>query len=227
MRALVIEDEKEIVDGIKTIVAQDGYETDAAYDGYEGLEYIRSNVYDVVLLDVMLPGINGFDILKKVRDEGIDVPIILLTAKSMTLDKIKGLNLGANDYLTKPFDAGELLARMRARVRDRYSDSIDQKKIKAFDLTLDPSNYRLAAKERAIELSHKEYLLMEYLMVNKRIVLTRTAIIFKVWGFDDSANYNNVDVYVSFLRKKLKFIGAKAAIVTKKGVAYSLEETDD
>ncbi len=226
MRVLIIEDEKAIAEGIAAIITTEGYESDMVGDGDDGLEYIRQKIYDIVLLDVMLPGKNGFEILKAVRDEKIDTPVILLTAKSMPQDKIRGFDLGANDYLTKPFDAGELLARIHARIRDRYTGIMEQSGITAYDLVLDPSNYKLRCKNKTIKLSNKEYQFMEYLMINKGIILSRDMIITKVWGVEDDADYNSIDVYVSFLRKKLKFIGAKSAIVTKKGVGYSLEESN-
>ena len=228
MRILVVEDEKEIADGIQAILKQEGYESDAVYDGDDGIEYIRTLIYDLVLLDVMLPGIDGFEILQTVKSEGIKIPIILLTARSMAEDKIKGLDLGADDYLTKPFDSGELMARIRARLRGSNPDFSggSQTILKAFDITLDQSTYRLSHENKSVKLSSKEYQMMEYLMANKGMILQRDMIATKVWGFDDEADYNSIAVYVSFLRKKLKFIGAEAAIVTKKDVGYSLEMND-
>ncbi len=224
MRILIVEDEKEIADGIYAIITAEGYESDVIDDGEMGLELIRQKIYDLILLDVMLPGMNGFDVLRVIREEKIDVPVIILTAKSMTQDKIRGLDLGANDYLTKPFDAGELLARIKARIRDRYSGVLEQDRLKAYDLILDAAGYKLMTEDKSIKLSNKEYQFMEYLMINKGIILSRETIICKIWGLEDDADYNSTDVYVSFLRKKMKFIGAKAVIVTKKGVGYSLED---
>ena len=224
MRILIIEDEKEIADGINAILVQEGYETDVVYDGISGLIYIRRGVYDLVLLDVMLPGANGFDVIKTVRHEGINTPVILLTARGLPCDKIKGLDLGADDYLTKPFDAGELLARIRARIRSAYSDAYDKGKLVVFDMELDPARYTLACKDKEIKLSNKEFQLMEYLMLNRGLILSRDMIAVKVWGIESEAEYNSVDVYISFVRKKMKFIGTKAENVTKKGVGYSLEE---
>ena len=226
MRILVVEDEKEIADGIRAILFKAGYEVDVLYDGIMGLTYIRQGNYDLVLLDIMLPGLDGFGVLSKVREEGIDIPIILLTARVMTHDKIKGLDMGADDYLTKPFDAGELLARIRARIRKLHPDNMDRGRVKAFDLTLDSSNYKLLCNDKEIKLSNKEYQLIEYLMINKEIILTREQISAKVWGLEDESEYNSVDVYISFLRKKMKFLRSKAEIITKKGVGYSLEGHD-
>ena len=174
-------------------------------------------------MDVMLPGMSGLDILKKTRSKGISTPVILLTARSLTEDKVKGLDLGADDYLTKPFDSEELLARIRARLRDRYDFNNDRNSISAFDIELNTSTYKLICGDKSVKLSNKEFQLLEYLMINKGIILTRDMISTKVWGFDDETEYNNADVYISFIRKKLRFVGAKASILTKKGIGYSLE----
>lgn len=226
MRILVVEDETEIADGIKAILIQGGYEVDIVHDGNSGTDYLLSGIYDLALLDLMLPGMDGFDVLTSVRKEGISTPVIILTARSMSCDKIRGLDLGADDYLTKPFDAGELLARVRARIRSAHTDQQYSDTIKAYDLTLDPFTYKLKCDGKEIKLSNKEYLLMEYLMINKGMILTREMIFNRVWGPDGEAEYNSSDVYVSFLRKKMRFIGAGSEIVTKKGVGYSLEQYD-
>lgn len=223
MRILVVEDEKEIADGICGILEKAKYKVDLAYDGIEGLDYILSGTYDLVLLDVMLPKINGFDIVKNVRSEGMEVPIIMLTAKSQISDKVDGLNLGADDYITKPFDAGELLARIGARLRK--TSGIKDGRILAFDIALDPATYTLQKEEKSVKMSKTEYQLLELFMINKNIIISKDTIINKVWGYDDDAEYNNIEVYVSFLRKKLKFVNAKATIETKKGVGYSFVES--
>ncbi len=228
MRILIVDDEKEIADGVQAILKQEGYETDAVYDGEDGLDHILSGIYDLILLDVMLPHIDGFDILREIRKENITSPVIMLTARSVTQDKITGLDLGADDYLTKPFDSGELLARIRARLRadNASGPNEDANKITAYDITLDRSTYRLSHGDKSVKLSNKEYQLIEYLMINKGMILSRDMIADKIWGLDDNADYNSVVVYISFLRKKLKFISTEAAIVTKKEVGYSLESND-
>lgn len=223
MRILVVEDEKEIADGICGILEKAKYKVDLAYDGIEGLDYILSGTYDLVLLDVMLPKINGFDIVKNARSEGVEVPIIMLTSKSQISDKVDGLNLGADDYITKPFDAGELLARIGARLRK--TSGIKDGRILAFDIALDPATYTLQKEEKSVKMSKTEYQLLELFMINKNIIISKDTIINKVWGYDDDAEYNNIEVYVSFLRKKLKFVNAKATIETKKGVGYSFVES--
>lgn len=224
MRILVVEDEKEIADGISKILEKNGYQVDCVYDGLSGLDAIYSNIYDLILLDIMLPEINGFDIIKEVRAEGVSTPIIVLTAKSQTDDKIFGLNTGADDYITKPFDGGELLARIAARVRNHAE--IKDGRISVFDITLDSSTYKLEKANKAVKLSKKEYQLLEYFMLNKNQILSRDMIINKVWGYDDMTDYNNIEVYISFLRKKLKFVNAEASIVTKKGIGYSFSNGD-
>ena len=221
MRILVVEDEKEIADGLTGILKKEGFLVDAVYDGEDGLEYTLSGVYDIILMDVMLPGMDGFNIVKKARIAGIDTPVIMLTAKSQIEDKIYGLDLGADDYLTKPFDAGELLARIRARIRKNVD--LKQNILSVYDIELDSSTFQLRKDEKAVKLSKTEYQMLEYLMVNKGQILTKDAIINKVWGFEESGDYNSLEVYISFLRKKLKFVNANANIVTQKGIGYYLD----
>ncbi len=214
-----------MADGVSAVLNGQGYTTDILYSGEMGVDHIKSGIYDLVLLDILLPGMDGLEILRAIRSENNPIPIILLTARSLPEDKIKGLDLGADDYLTKPFDSGELLARVRARLRNRYDGVVENNMLSAFDVRLDKTSYKLIHDENSIKLSNKEYQFMEYLMVNKGIILSRDMIIAKVWGIDDDVDYNSPDVYVSFLRKKLKFIKAGASIITKKGVGYSLERT--
>ena len=222
MRILIVEDEHEIAEGICTILEQAGYETGLAFDGQTGLEEILSGIYDLVLLDVMLPEMSGFDVLREARGAGIGIPVILLTALSQTGDKITGLDCGADDYLTKPFDAGELLARIRARLR-RTEENL-QKDLSFADIHLEQATFRLCGRERSIKLPRKEYQLLEYLIINHGQILPRETIITKIWGYDEETEYNQLDVYISFVRKKLKFVESRAVIVTTKGIGYSLEE---
>ena len=221
MRILIVEDEREFADGIQSILQKAGYEADAVYDGLTGLDYILSNIYDLILLDLMLPKINGIDVLKNARAEGVATPVIILTAKFQPEDKINGLDSGADDYLTKPFDAGELLARIR--VRTRKSDARSADRTEAYDIWLEKSTFKLHGKEKSVKLSKKEYQLLEYLMLNKGHILPRDTLITKIWGFEEETDYNNLDVYISFLRKKLNYVEAAARIQTKKAVGYSLE----
>lgn len=230
MKILIVEDEVKIASGIWTILEREGYQVDVEYDGISGLDAIKTEKYDMVLLDIMLPGIDGIQILEKSRRAGIKVPIIILTAKSLVDDKIIGLDCGADDYLTKPFDAGELLARIRAVSRRLNltgdKNMLQSNRLTAFDLELERSSYMLSSYEKSVKLSNKEYQLLEYMMINRGRILTREMLALRVWGLEDESNYNHLDVYISFLRKKLRFIGAKAAIITTKNVGYSLEKGD-
>lgn len=221
----MVEDEKKIADGLEAVLRREGYEVDTVYDGLNGLDYMLSNIYDLVLLDIMLPGINGLDILKAVRSEGISSPVILLTARSRTEDKILGLDGGADDYLTKPFDASELLARIRARTR--VGTDLNQDRIAAGDIWLEKSTQRLGGRSNSVKLGNKEFQLLECLMINRNQIMPRDLLITKVWGPLEAAEYNNLEVYISFLRKKLRFVRASVEIVTTKGVGYSLEEKKD
>ncbi|MCF0230193.1 MAG: response regulator transcription factor [Parasporobacterium sp.] len=222
MRLLIVEDEREIADGMKTVLSRENYLVDVVYDGLSGLDYIFSNLYDLVLLDIMLPKLSGLDILKNIREAGIDVPVILVTAKSQTEDKVTGLDMGADDYLTKPFDAAELLARIRARTRS--ARNTNQNIIEYGDLSIDKSTQKISCRDESIKLGKKEYQLMEYLMANPEQILTRDMLINKVWGPSDESEYNNIEVYISFLRKKLRFLKSEVTIVTTKSVGYSLEK---
>lgn len=220
MRILIVEDEREIADGICTILKKAGYSTDVCYNGLDGLDYFLSDIYDLVLLDIMLPKINGVDVLKHAREEGIYTPVIMLTAKSQPADKILALDCGADDYLTKPFDAGELLARIRTRTRTKNTDVTSR--LTAYDIRIEPDTFKLYGPQNSIRLSRKEFQLMEYLIMNQGRILSREMIIFRIWGIEDDVGYNSLDVYISLLRKKLRFVEATSEIVTQKGVGYYL-----
>ncbi len=221
MRILIIEDKKELADGLETILRRENYSVDIVYDGISGLDYLLSKMYDLAVLDIMLPGMNGLEVLKTVRKEGVDTPIILLTARTMLSDKIEGLDCGADDYMTKPFDAGELLARIRARTRASGSSPHDE--ISFGDISLSKHHQELKCGERSVKLGHKEFQLLEYLMINNSRIMPKDMLITKVWGPLDDTEYNNLEVYISFLRKKLRFVKASVRIVTTKNVGYSLE----
>lgn len=222
MRILVVEDEKQLADGIESVLNRAGYVVDLAYEGQKGYIDILSDIYDLILLDIMLPGMNGLEILKRVRAEGIKTPIILLTALSQVSDKIQGLDSGADDYITKPFDADELLARIR--VRTRQTGQEESESLICGNVRLSRSAQTLAGPEKNVKLGNKEYQLLEYLMLNQGKILTKESLIFKVWGPLGEPDYNNLEVYVSFIRKKLKFVNASCKIVTTKNVGYSLEK---
>jgi DNA-binding response OmpR family regulator len=185
---------------------------------------ICSGLYDLVLLDIMLPVYDGLEVLRRVRKQKMDVPVIMLTARSTIEDKVGGMDLGADDYLTKPFAMPELLARIRMVSRRKAGNSIDNR-LKAGDLILDTQTYTLSCtnNNRSVRLGAKEYQLMEYLIRNAGQIISREQITQRVWGYDTDAEYNNVDVYVSFLRKKMKFVQSEAKISSVRGVGYELE----
>lgn len=225
MRILIVEDEKEIADGLEAILTREAYIVDVVYDGISGLDYMLSDFYDLVILDIMLPKLNGIDVLKNARNEGIKTPVIMLTARSQVHDKIAGLDSGADDYITKPFDSEELLARIRARTRT--AGSLLQEDLCFGDIILSKRRQELKCSTRSVKLGNKEYQLMECLMINREQIMPKDLLITKVWGPLENAEYNNLEVYISFLRKKLRFIKASVRIVTTKNVGYSLEESSD
>lgn len=224
MLILVIEDEAEIAEGICTVLEHEGYQVDIAYDGQSGLDKIMEGKPDLVLLDIMLPEINGTEIIKTVRENGISVPVIMLTALSQSSDIINGLDSGADDYLTKPFRAGELLARIRARLRRHDEFSVSS--LEYEDICLDRAAMKLVCGEKSVKLARKEFILLETLVINQGIIIPRETLITKIWGYDDNTEYNQLDVYISFVRKKLRFVNSETVITTAKGIGYSLEKGD-
>lgn len=226
MRILLIEDEKRMADAVSELLCQEKYDVDVYYNGNEGLDAYMEEVYDAAILDVMLPGKNGFEILKEGRQNGIKTPTLMLTARSDIEDKVYGLDLGAEDYLTKPFHVEELLARVRALCRRNavVSDGL----LRACDIVLNRKTYMLSCMENGneIRLGDKEFRIMEYLITNQGQIITREQLTLKVWGYENEAEYNNLEVYISFTRKKLKFIQAKAQIKAVRGVGYELREEE-
>ncbi len=222
MKILLVEDEKRMAQALCQILRLENYEVDHCADGISALEAIGTDLYDIIILDVMLPKMNGFDIAKKTRQKGIRTPILMLTAKSELDDKVIGLDSGADDYLTKPFMTKELLARIRALGR-RNIQSVDGT-LTFGDIALDTGKVTLTctATEQSVRLSEKEYKILEYLIANQGQILTREQLAVKIWGFESEAEYNNVEVYMSFTRKKLAFVGAKTAIKAVRGVGYEL-----
>ena len=222
MRLLLVEDEKRMAQALCEILRLEKYEVDCYNNGLDGLAAAQSDIYDIIILDVMLPGMNGYEIAKRVRSKGIATPILMLTAKAELDDKVTGLDSGADDYLTKPFMTKELLARLRALGR-RTLGTADG--VLAFgDITLDTTTLNLSCKTngQTVRLSEKEYRIIEYLIANSGQILTREQIALKIWGFESDAEYNNVEVYMSFTRKKLAFVGAKTEIKAVRGIGYEL-----
>ena len=222
MRILLVEDEKRMAQALCEILRLEKYEVDHYANGLDGIAAIESDIYDIIILDVMLPGMNGYEIAKKSRQKGIRTPILMLTAKAELDDKVTGLDSGADDYLTKPFMTKELLARLRALGR-RNINTVDGT-LSYGDISLDTNTSTLfcTTNGQSVRLSEKEYRILEYLIANQGQILTREQLAVKIWGFESEAEYNNVEVYMSFTRKKLNFVGAKAEIKAVRGIGYEL-----
>lgn len=221
MKLLVVEDEMQLADALSEILRRNMYSVDTSYDGIEGCDNAMTGLYDVIILDINLPGMNGLEILRKMRQEKISTPVLLLTARSEVDDKINGLDCGADDYLTKPFVTGELLARVRALTR-RKGEIIDENRMDHNGLTLNKNTCSLMWEGNEVKLSLKEYQIMELLIGNPNQILPKERIIEKIWGYESDVEYNNIEVYISFLRKKLSAISAPAQIKTARGIGYSL-----
>lgn len=224
MRLLIVEDEEHLAEALTQILKKHNYSVDAVHDGPSGLDNALSGIYDLVLLDVMLPGMDGMSILKSLRTEGVMTPVIMLTAKGEISDKVAGLDYGADDYIAKPFSTEELLARIRAALR-RRNEVLQEDTLKYGDIELNMANLKLSGNGKEIKLILKESELMELLITRKTAVTSKDQIIEKLWGFDSEAESNNVEVYISFLRKKLTFLQSSVKINTIRGVGYVLEVT--
>lgn len=225
MRVLLIEDEHRLAQSIAQILKDHKMSVDIQYDGLQGYYYGLSDEYDIIILDVMLPRMDGFEVLDRLRAEKVETPIIMLTAKSTVEDKIEGLNRGADDYLTKPFNVDELVARIRALTRRKGEVVLEE--LSFHDLTLNTQNHLLSTNSKSVRLGLKEYDLMELLMNNPTQIFSKEQILSKVWGMESDVDENNVEAYVSFLRKKLFFLKTKVRINTVRKVGYHLEVEDD
>lgn len=225
MNILIIDDERQLVSALSSILKQNNYSVDGAYDGEEGLDYATSSIYDLIILDVMMPKMDGLTLLKILRSKKIDTPILLLTAKSDVADKIVGLNLGADDYITKPFNSEELLARIKALLRRK--DSFAGNMLSFNDITLDRDSYTISCNKNKMALGKKEFQILEMLMLVNGKTIEKERLIEKVWGFDSDAEYNTIEVYISFLRRKLSAVGAKTEIRSVRGIGYTLEKNND
>ena len=222
MRILIVEDEKQLSEALGAILEKHNYIVDRVFNGEDGLDYILSNNYDLVILDIMLPLMNGLDVLKKARKEGIECPIILLTAKGEVSDKVEGLDCGADDYLPKPFYTEELLARIRALSR-RKGEVINENELSFGDISLNVGTLELSTSLNSVKLTAKEFGLLELLINRKGSVINKDDIINKLWGFESEAEHNNVEVYVTFLRRKLTFLKSKVTIKAIRNMGYLLE----
>ena len=221
MKILIVEDERHLSDVLAVLLRQNLHETDAVFNGLDAEDYAMTGVYDAIILDIMLPGKNGVEVLRSLRKQGNSTPILLLTAKSEVEDRIKGLDTGADDYLTKPFASGELLARLRAITR-RGNEFVGDE-LRAGNTTLDKNTHELRGEKGSVKLAAKEYQIMDMLLTNSRQIIPKDRFVEKIWGFDSEAEYNSIEVYVSFVRKKLTAIGSDLQIKAIRNVGYSLE----
>ena len=224
IKVLVIEDEPKISRFIQLELEHEGYTVDLSGDGRDGYEKAKNSIYDVIILDIMIPYLNGMEVCRRLRQESINTPIIMLTAKDDITDKVMGLDIGADDYMTKPFAIEELLARIRVVLKRKAKDEVDSHKRIVGDLVLDKDQYSVTYKDDNIELTKKEFELLEFLMENKNIVLSRDKIIDKVWGYDYAGETNITDVYIRYLRSKIDQKYDIDLIKTIRGVGYQLKD---
>lgn len=224
MNILVVEDERNLADAIVRIVSDAGFNCEAVYDGNAGLNSAESGLYDAVIMDVMLPGMDGIQIVRELRHQGNSIPVLMLTARTSTSDKVAGLDAGADDYMTKPFEAPELLARLRALTRRQGDVVIDT--VTFADLTLDLETHDLSCDGREVHLSGKEFEVLKMLMSYNARVVSKRDLLTRVWGADADASENSVEAYISFLRKKLTHVRSKVQITTLRMLGYRLEAFD-
>lgn len=227
MRLLVVEDEYKLADVIASKLKQNKYQVDVANDGEEGLDLALSDSYDLIILDVMLPKVNGFEILKEIREEKIDTKVIMLTAKVELEDKLHGFNYGANDYVTKPFHIEELLARVNAQLNTANNINSDYLEVGNTRLNTKTSTIENIDTNETIDIIGKEFQLLEYFMRNKKQVIEKDQIYNKIWGFDNEIESNNLEAYLSFIRKKLKLLNSNINIKAIRGMGYKLEVVNE
>ena len=222
MRILLAEDERSLSRAVVALLEKNNYSADAVYDGAEALEYLAAENYDAVILDIMMPKMDGLTVLRKLRERGSHAPVLMLTAKSEVEDKVAGLDTGANDYLTKPFATAELLARIRAMTRTQNTQT--DSRLSFGNVVLDQTTFELSAPGGSIRLANKEYQMIELLMRNPRQVIPTERFLEKIWGYDSDVEINVVWVYISYLRKKLAALHANVQIKATRNTGYSLEE---
>ena len=222
MRLLLAEDEKALSKALTAILERNNYSVDAVYDGQSALEYLETDNYDRVILDIMMPKVDGLTVLRKVREKGNLIPILLLTAKSEVDDKVEGLDAGANDYLTKPFHSKELLARIRAITRTQAAQTTS--KLTFGNVTLDQATFELSTAKGSFRLANKEFQMLELMMSNPHQLISSERFLEKIWGYDSDTEINVVWVYISYLRKKLTALHADIQIKATRNAGYSLEE---
>jgi len=224
MKILIVEDDKQLLKALQHILIEQKYMVDAVDNGQDALDYARNGQYDVILMDVMIPIRNGYEVVMILRAEKISTPILMLTAKDSTGDKVEGLNRGADDYMTKPFSTEELLARLNALTR-RQGDIIINEMVYE-DVTLNIHTCELSCKSQSVNLSYKEFEIMKMFLLNPKVIMTKETLLVNVWGIESEVDENNLEAYISFLRKKLKFVGSKITIKNRKKLGYRLEEAE-
>ena len=221
MRILLVEDERELSNALVAILTRSNYSVDPVYDGEDALYYLETENYDAVILDIMIPKIDGIEVLKTIRKEGNKIPVIMLTAKSEIDDRVVGLDSGADDYLTKPFASKELLARLRALTR--RGEQLTENIVKVGNISLNRSSFELFSDSGSFRLANKEYQMIEMLMVNQNQLISTEKFMERIWGYDSEAEINVVWVHISFLRKKLQQLNANIQIKANRNMGYSLE----
>ena len=224
MRILVAEDERELSNALAAVLKHNNYSVDTVYDGADAYGFALSGNYDGIILDIMMPKMDGLEVLSKLRSSGINVPVLLLTAKSEVEDRVKGLDAGADDYLTKPFAMSELLARIRAMTR--RSSQLSSNELSFGDITLSRSTYELVGEKGSVRLGSKEFQMLEYMMTNPNMLISTEKFMEKIWGFDSETEMSVVWVYISYLRKRLTAVGSKVVIRAARGTGYTLEVPD-
>lgn len=222
MRILLAEDEKSLSRAVVALLERSNYSVDAVYDGEEALSYLDAGNYDVLILDIMMPKIDGLTVLRKLREQGSHIPVLMLTARSEIDDKVLGLDTGANDYLTKPFSTPELLARIRAMTRTQTTQT--SSRLAFGNIVLDQSTFELKSPTGSFRLANKEFQMMELLLFNPRKLIPTERFLEKIWGYDSDVELNVVWVYISYLRKKLTALNANIQIKAARNAGYSLEE---
>ena len=224
MRLLLAEDERSLAKAVGAILEKNNFSVDVVYDGADALDYLRAGNYDGAVLDIMMPKMSGIEVLRTIRAEGSMLPVLLLTAKSEIDDKVEGLDSGANDYLTKPFNSKELLARIRAMTRTQAAQGSSELKIG--NITLDRATFELSSPTGSFRLANKEFQMLETLMANPHNLISTERFLEKIWGYDSEAEINVVWVYISYLRKKLTALNANVQIKATRNAGYSLEVVD-
>ena len=229
MRILVVEDNLRLADTLADALRAENYMVDIANDGLQGYEDAASGIYDILILDLMLPKMNGYEVLSSLRSDGNHIPVLILSARSELDDKLQGFRVGADDYVTKPFEIEELIMRIQAITRRRISQDIDMQFLRAGDLAFDNNTCEISNINtgKSMKISGKEMQLCEFLLINQNQVLEKEQIATKIWGYESNAEYNNVEVYISFLRRKFQHLQVNTRIRAVRGVGYILEVAND